>query len=55
MSTEITAVEALDFSDFAIDEIEAVDLPDTVGLPAMGASDGASCCALSCSCCSSSS
>ncbi|MFJ9840919.1 thiazolylpeptide-type bacteriocin [Kitasatospora sp. NPDC101155] len=55
MSAAIATDEVLDFSEFTIGEIETVDLPDTVGLPTMGASNGASCCAGSCSCCSSSS
>ncbi|GAA2711414.1 thiazolylpeptide-type bacteriocin [Streptomyces sp. NPDC029704] len=45
----------IEFDEFAIDEISTEELPDTTGLPAMGASKGASCCAASCSCCSSSS
>jgi hypothetical protein len=52
MSFDTAVNEVVDFSEFTIAEIESVDLPDTVGLPAMGASHASIGC---CSCCSSSS
>ncbi|MEU9303271.1 thiopeptide-type bacteriocin [Streptomyces sp. NPDC048269] len=45
----------IEFAEFSLEEISVEDVPDTTGLPVMGASDGASCCRASCSCCSSSS
>ncbi|MCX4806310.1 thiazolylpeptide-type bacteriocin [Streptomyces sp. NPDC058682] len=45
----------IDFEEFSLEEIAIEDVPDTTGLPVMGASSGASCCRASCSCCSSSS
>ncbi|MEV6737213.1 thiopeptide-type bacteriocin [Streptomyces sp. NPDC051104] len=48
-------METIEFDEFTLEEISVEDVPDTTGLPVMGASDAASCCAASCSCCSSSS